>query len=238
MRRLDDLEGLERAVAVVLVEPVVDALGEHEVQVRLVERADFGADLLALAVPVVDEAHALHVEQTHLVGGVAACPLEPLAHEHELVRDVEAVLLGIALEELVDLLDELGCESFVGVEVEDPLVLERDVLDGPVALLAERLEGVDVGAGAGGSGELNGAVLRAGVEHVDVVAPGARGEAVGDVDLFVERQHHDRDRRARRRVDPRGVGRGGRLGLGSGWGFDVGHGLTTGSADRAGWVER
>ena len=101
------------------------------------EGADWLTRFFALTVAVVDETHAIFVEEPHLVGGVAAGSAEPSSHEHEFARDVEARQLGLFLECALDLADDLGCESFVGVEVEDPFVLDRDVIERPIALLAE-----------------------------------------------------------------------------------------------------
>src|SRR5262245_18304366 len=91
-RVLEHERGLARAVAVVAREPLVDALGEVEVQVGVAERTDAAGGLLALAVAVVGEADAGPVEEAHLVVGVAAGVADPRVHEDHLVRGVEAGL--------------------------------------------------------------------------------------------------------------------------------------------------
>ena len=74
---------------------------------------------------------------------------------------------------------QLGRQPLVGVEMELPLVLQRQIVDRPVALRAVVLEGVLDDAGAGGGGDLQRLVGAAGIDHMDVVgdAPGAASVA-------------------------------------------------------------
>ena len=67
------------------------------------------------------------------------------------------------------------------------------VIEGPVALVAEGGEGAMAGLGAGGFGEGDGVVGAAGIDDVDVIAPGDGLETSREDVLFVEGEDDDAD---------------------------------------------
>jgi hypothetical protein len=72
------------------------------------------------------------------------------------------------------------------------------VVERPVALRAEALEGVLVEADAALLADGLGAIAAEGVDDDHVVAPGQAVEAAGQVQLLVERVDHHRDLRTGR----------------------------------------
>ena len=120
--------------------------------------------------------------------------LEPGVEEVVAAAQAESGDLGWGGEnELLHLAGEVGGGALVGVEKEDPGVLEGDGGEGSVAVGGVVVEGADVGVGAGGFGGLEGGVGALGVEDVDVVGPGDAGEAAREVALLVAGEDEDGD---------------------------------------------
>ncbi len=120
--------------------------------------------------------------------------LEPGVEEEVAAADAEGCsLVGGCEGDLLHLAGEVRGGALVGVGEEDPGVFEGDACEGSVAVGGVVVEGAGVDMGAGGFGDLYGVVGGVGVEDVDVVGPGDRGEAVGEIVLLVAGEDEDGD---------------------------------------------
>ena len=72
-------------------------------------------------------------------------------------------------------------------------MLKEDGGEGSVAVSGVVVEGAGVDLGAGSFGDLYGVVGGVGIEDVDVVGPGDRGEAVGEIALLVAGEDENGD---------------------------------------------
>jgi hypothetical protein len=102
-------------------------------------------------------------------------------------------LAGGCQGELLHLAGEFGGWTLIGVEEEDPGVLEGDGGESGVAVGGVVVEGAGVNLGSGCFGDSDGVVGAVGVEDVDVVGPGDRGETVREVALLVAGEDEDGD---------------------------------------------
>ena len=136
------------------------------------------------------------MEEPHLIRRVSARAPDPRSIENHLVGDKEAGLGRGAFDQLRHLAHQFGCEPFVRVEVKHPVVLQRDVVDRPVALRAERLERIHEHVRTRFARDSDRPIRRSRIEHVYIVRPRAALDRAADVALFIERQNHHRHRRA------------------------------------------
>ena len=148
---------------------------------------DIGVDLAILVAPLVA------AEKAQAAVGLPAA--EAHAPPQEVVEPPDAVAVpdpgaaAVGLQNGQDLVFELGGDALVGVDDQHPLV--RGLGDGPVFLG----RGVDVlvlhDAGAGVAGDLRRGVGAEGIDHEDLIGPGNRGQAVGNVLLFIASGNQD-----------------------------------------------
>jgi hypothetical protein len=187
----EDLLGLKGGVLVVAVEPVAVALAEGVV----IEIAGDAADGAVGDGDGVDEALVAQVggKKEAQVEGRGLDVFEPGAVEEVAALYAEGHVLAGVVGGVLEAAFEFGGDALVGVEVEDPGVLEGEIGDGPVLMGGPVVEGALVGVGSGSLCDGEGVVGAEGVEDVDVVGPGYGGEAGGEVLLLVAGEDEDGD---------------------------------------------
>ncbi len=139
------------------------------------------------------------LEQPQVPVRVVRVP-QPATHEEEAPVDpVAAYRRGIGLHQPADLDVRVGRQHFVGVEQQHPVVPERDVLERPVLLLRPRPFLIELDhARAVPLRDLHRVVIAVRVDDHDLVGPGDRLEAAGELVPLVLHRNDDRDRNRRR----------------------------------------
>ncbi len=112
----------------------------------------------------------------------------PRAEKNHAAIEVVARTIGIQQNRLY-FAPQLGRHSFVGVENHHPLIAKRQRVEGPVLLTRIAFERMLDDVRAPLLGNLDGSVVRIGVDHEHLVRPGHAVQTVGQVQLLVERWH-------------------------------------------------
>jgi hypothetical protein len=195
---LDSFYRLVGRVPVVALQPLIEALAEVVVEEHLLEVPDLSRDL-GHRVRESLEADQRRLEEPHDVPRGHRV-LEPPVTEEVLapavVRDGVLPLGGHLapvprVRDLLDLGTELGRHALIGVEVEDPPVLELDVLHRPVLVRTPPVVRTLEPPAPGFFGDAPCVIGAQAVEHNDVVSERHTLEQPREVGLFVQRLDED-----------------------------------------------
>jgi hypothetical protein len=163
----EDLEGFEGAVGVVAVEPVADSFAEREVVKvtgELADRAVRNGD-------GIDEtlvAHLFGTEEPE-VKGRGLDVLEPCVEKEVAAANAEGNGVGGRLDGALEAGYKLGSGTLIGVEIEDPLMAERDIEESPILVRGPVVKDTLGDDGSGLAGDFYSSVGAERVEDVDVV---------------------------------------------------------------------
>jgi len=147
---------------------------------------------LSLSVAALLEAHFARPQEANLVDRVRCSVAEPNAEQHSFggyLEPTEAIFCGYS----ATLLKEIWSETLIGIQMKNPVIFERDTVQGKIPLVGEIGETTLEDAGAGPPGNLDGSVGTERVEYHNVVAPANRFETSRQVCLLIESKNEDRD---------------------------------------------
>lgn len=195
LAELVDQSDLCARVDVVPGDPVGDSLAEPVVVIGCVDVVERPGRDLSLAMPHLFIPHVTPLQQSQLPCREASAAFQPSAEEVILVAQEVADDSGAIREGVGDGLGQLGGDSLVGVEKQDPLLSGSGLIKRPVALVAEVLERVvkrtHIRASQNRLSER--AIRAARVNDDHVLSPCHRADAIADVALFIVSQDDDRE---------------------------------------------
>ena len=150
-------------------------------------------------------------EQAQMPDRIHAAVTDGLAHEmHQPWQIIAVDRGGEGSAQRVDTGGKLARQTLIGIEMQLPIVFQRQIVHGPVALPAIILEGVIDDLGAVPFGDRQGRIRAAGIDHMDVVGDeGGAGQRGAQARLGIEGQNDNGKSHeatgGKRRIDGRGM---------------------------------